>query len=74
MRQSQQKTWVIEKRTSDGKLDFSEPQPPFFLASEEDLCKWWFRENPGAASSIAWLDILNVWIPSKGFSVRPKTW
>lgn len=72
MRRSQRKEWVIEKRTADGKLDFSEPQPPFFLASQEDLCSWWFREHPEA--SIAWLDILHVWIPSLGFSVRPKTW
>ena len=74
MRQSQRKVWIIEKRGADGGLDFSDPQPPFFQASEEDLCAWWFREHPGATSSIAWLDILHVWIPSLGFSVRPKTW
>jgi hypothetical protein len=65
--------YMVEKRTKDGLLDFSEPQPPFLMADENKLCQYWMRMNPvGPVAS--WLEIRDVWYPSQGFYCRPKTW
>lgn len=66
------KTFVVEKRKADGTLDFSEPQPPFITATEDQLCDYWFRKNPDAPNP----DIKDVyaWYHAQGFMTRPKTW
>ena len=71
---TEKEVWVIEKRDANGALDFSEPQPPQFLMSEQQIFDWWFREHPEAETSIPFLDIFNIWLPSNGFTARIKTW
>jgi hypothetical protein len=62
---------VIEKRTPDGKLDFSLPQPSADPMTFDGLYALFFREDKDAPGS--W-DALRAWLDSKGWIVRAKTW
>jgi len=69
------KQFVIEKRKADGSLDFSVPQPPFFIGSEDDICQHYFKntsaEIHGGAASMG---TIYLWYKEQGFEIRPKTW
>jgi hypothetical protein len=72
-RDAARKLYVVEKRTADGRLDFSDPQPPFTEATEQQLCDEYFRDQPpslGAASQGA----IGAWYAERGWYFRPKTW
>jgi hypothetical protein len=75
---------VLEKRTPEGKLDFSDPQPPIRVhggthkgfdqtrdLNFDDVYQMFFKECPEAPGS--WT-ALREWLDSKGWVVRPKTW
>lgn len=61
---------VLEKRTSEGKIDFSEPQPPVEAMTFDALYALYFRESTGPGIWYA----LREWLESKGWVVRAKTW
>jgi hypothetical protein len=62
---------VVEKRKSNGALDFSEPQPPISQISFDGLYQMFFRECKDAVGT--W-ENLRSWLNDKGWSIRPKTW
>jgi hypothetical protein len=75
---------VLEKRTPDGKLDFTGEQPPtqidggthkgFDLTRDltfDDVYQMFFHEDKEAVGS--W-DNLRAWLDSKGWVIRAKTW
>jgi hypothetical protein len=65
---------VVEKRLRrDGKLDFSDPQPPFDPMTFDRLYQLFFRHSPFSGSSASWND-LRDWLESQRFVVRAKTW
>jgi hypothetical protein len=61
---------ILEKRTSDGTLDFSQPQPPTEAMTFDGLYALYFRESDDSGS---W-ENLRAWLDSKGWVVRAKTW
>lgn len=66
---------VLEKRTPDGKLDFSMPQPPTGAAGGvtfDELWNLYARTNPKDWCG-SW-NTLKAWLDSKGWVVRAKTW
>jgi hypothetical protein len=64
---------VIERRTADGKLDFTEPQPPCGGMKFDRVYRLYFQANPGSGPSASW-EQLEAWLKSKGWTVRAKTW
>lgn len=63
---------IVEKRTPDGQLDFSAPQPPSNpTMTFNDLYELFFQEDKTAPGS--W-NALRAWLESKGWVVRAKTW
>lgn len=60
---------VVEKRTPDGKLDFSEPQPPVESMTFNRLYTIYFWDTSGLGSWAA----LREWLESKHWVVRAKT-
>jgi hypothetical protein len=63
---------ILEKRTSDGALDFSGEQAPTAPMTFDALYRLYFRANPSVESG-TW-DGLKAWLDSKGWRVRAKTW
>lgn len=61
---------ILEKRTLEGKLDFTAPQPPTESMTFDALYTLYFRESEDPGS---W-DNLRAWLDSKGWIVRAKTW
>lgn len=61
---------VVEKRTPDGKLDFSEPQPPTESMTFDALYSLYFRDSTGPGTWAA----LREWLEAKHWVVRVKTW
>jgi hypothetical protein len=76
---------ILEKRTPEGILDLSDPQPPLKVYEVDgrgrgtlsrdlildDIYKMMFNECPDAKGS--W-DTLRAWLDSKSWVVRAKTW
>lgn len=73
---------VVEKRTADGQLDFSDPQPPLSIHGKcpccegltfRDVYKIFFKENPDGPASAGWPE-LKAWLDERGWTVRARTW
>jgi hypothetical protein len=73
---------VLEKRDAEGKLDFSDPQPPTALDGRcgccdgltfRDVYKLFFRSNPDGPPSAGW-DELKAWLDERHWVIRPRTW
>lgn len=76
---------ILEKRTPEGTLDFSTPQPPLKIHEVDgrgrgtlsrdlifdDVYHMFFKACPDTPGS--WED-LRAWLDSKGWVVRAKTW
>lgn len=63
---------VVEKRTPEGKLDFSAPQPPRNPSMTfDELYDLFFQED---TTSYGNWRALRAWLESKGWVVRAKTW
>jgi hypothetical protein len=75
---------ILEKRTPDGILDLSSPQPPLKIhdtdgrgrvtprdVTFDDVYRMMFDECPDAPGS--WV-VLCAWLDSKSWVVRAKTW
>lgn len=72
-----QQLFVVEKRTPDGKLDFSSPPSPHAgYVTEDELCRYYFRHAPQTAenSYSVGLDVVYRWYNAQGFYIRNKTW
>lgn len=74
-------TFVVEKRKADGSLDFSEPQPPFQEATEQQIFDHYFKHHPcncgkpmGTCRCTASQGEVREWYRAQGFMVRAKTW
>jgi len=67
---------ILEKRTPEGILDLSDPQPPLKVRDKDmtfdDVYALYFRENP-KSDNCSW-DTLRAWLDSKSWVVRAKTW
>jgi hypothetical protein len=63
---------ILEKRTPDGKLDFSGEQPPAGGMTFDELWNLYLRTNPKDWDG-SW-STLKAWLDSKGWVVRAKTW
>jgi hypothetical protein len=73
---------VVEKRTADGQLDFSDPQPPLSAPGKcphckgltfRDVYKMYFTENPTGSASADWAE-LKAWLDERHWVVRARTW
>jgi hypothetical protein len=75
---------ILEKRTPDGILDLSSPQPPLKIHDTDgrgrvtprdftfdDVYQMMFDDLPNAPGS--W-EALRAWLDSKSWVVRVKTW
>ena len=62
---------VIEKRDTDGKLDFTGEKPPTNAMTFDQLYDRFFAANPDGVGS--W-ENLQPWLSTKGWSIRAKTW
>lgn len=62
---------VLEKRTAEGKLDFTGEQAPHQPLSFDGVYQLYFKANPSGVGS--W-ENLNAWLKSKGWVMRAKTW
>ena len=62
---------IIEKRHSDGSLDFSNPQPPSQPMTFDALYDMYFATEPSGVG--AW-ESLSAWLKSRGWIIRAKTW
>jgi hypothetical protein len=61
---------VLEKRLKpSGKLDFSDPQPPFDPMTFDQLYELFFRQTKFSGRSASWND-LRAWLESMRFVVR----
>lgn len=65
--------YAVEKRTPDGQLDFSAPQPPFIEATVNELCDYFFARSDFAGESASQEQIAK-WYADQGFYYRVKTW
>jgi hypothetical protein len=81
---AQRDRYILEHRDANGKLVSPDSQSeeykfmnqlPFDVrsASEDDLCRGWFKHHPEAQTGIAWLEII-PWYKSHGVSIRKITW
>lgn len=61
---------IVEKRKSDGRLDFTRPYAPSEPMTFDALYVLYFRESSGPGS---W-ESLREWLESKSWVVRAKTW
>lgn len=65
---------ILEKRTPEGKLDFTGEQPPTNIRIFDDVWAIYYaRTQPGIDRDGSW-DALRAWLNSKGWVVRAKTW
>lgn len=75
---------ILEKRTEEGILDLSDPQPPLKVydvtgrgrgtprdMTFDDVYRMFFDECPNAPGS--WV-ALRAWLDSRSWIVRAKTW
>lgn len=75
---------ILEKRTEDGTLDLSDPQPPLKVRERDrrgelvsrdmtldDVYQMFFRDVPDGEGT--WT-ALRAWLDSKSWVVRAKTW
>ena len=67
-----EKLFVVEKRTNDGVLDLSEPQPPFLIATLNQIFNHYFHAHSGEESASQ--EKVHAWYQEQGFSWRAKTW
>lgn len=72
---------VLEKRTAEGKLDFSDPQPPLALHGRcaccngltfRDVYKLYFTANPDTPTA-SWEE-LKAWLDERRWQIRARTW
>jgi hypothetical protein len=67
---------ILEKRTEEGILDLSDPQPPLKVRGRDltldDVYALYFREH-AEAGSCSW-GTLRAWLDSKSWVVRAKIW
>jgi hypothetical protein len=63
---------ILEKRTPEGKLDFSGEQPPTGELTFDDVWALYARTNPNDWNG-SW-KTLREWLDSRGWVVRAKTW
>lgn len=66
---------VVEKRTPEGALDFTQPQPPSDWIGGVPLdavYRYFQRHNPAEAT--AGPARIGRWYRLRGWYVRPKTW
>jgi hypothetical protein len=63
---------ILEKRTPDGKLDFSGEQPPAGGMTFDYVWGLYAQTNPKDWDG-SW-NTLKAWLDSKGWIVRAKTW
>lgn len=61
---------IVEKRNSQGQLDFNGPQPPTEPMTFDDLYQLYFKESKDPGN---WGN-LRAWLDSKQWVVRAKTW
>ena len=66
-------THIMEKRDKDGKLDFSEPQPPFIYCTNNQITDYYFKhcghDRPSASQ-----EEIRAWYAERGFVWRKVTW
>jgi hypothetical protein len=67
------KRYIMEKRDANGKLDLSQPQPPFLTCTEDQITQHYFAKVDDDAPSAS-LDTIREWYKAQGFVWRPKTW
>jgi hypothetical protein len=67
------KFFIMEKRNAEGKLDLSDPQPPFLTCTEEQITRYYFA-NCGHDRPSAGQEEIREWYAARGFSWREKTW
>jgi len=64
---------IIEKRTADGALDFSAPQPSVEPMTFDDVYQMYFRATTFDGPSVGW-DELKAWLDARGWVLRRCTW
>lgn len=64
--------FIVERRDSEGKLDLKGEQPPWVIASYQDLYDWYFKNHPEAESVMR--EEMVAELALYGWSIRPKTW
>jgi hypothetical protein len=67
------KVLYMEKRTPDGQLDFSQPQPPFAQCSEKEIFDYYFAHSGDTSYSVDQVTVYN-WYKAQNFVWRAKTW
>lgn len=66
-----QQEYIMEKRHPDGKLDLSDPQPPFLICTEQEVFDHFFRNNDVETAT---QEEVRAWYAAQGFSWRVKYW
>ncbi len=71
---SQVRKYCVEKRNPEtGDLDFTAPQPPFMEATDDEICRFYFRKNPGTNTSAS-QEAIGEWYAKQGWFWGAKTW
>lgn len=64
---------VIEKRDDEGRLLFTEPQPPVGGVTLDEVYQMFWRDPKNDKLDGTW-ENLSAWLDSKGWKLRAKTW
>lgn len=64
---------VVEKRTPEGVLTFSPPQPPARSMDFREVYDLYFHDTPNGPPSAGWPE-LKAWLDARGWTVRACPW